>query len=182
MSKSMIVRAVSITGALALLGGATFANFSSAASNNGNTFGAGTLVLKINGQEPTSTGVFTLAKQVPGDTATQVLDLSNTGSVNAGSTVLNGITVTPNATGDLGEVLTLDLYKDVNGDGAIDVGDTIIHSGHLTDAAWTNHLLGFGLASSANQKVLAKITFDSAAGDSYQGKSVSFDFTFTANQ
>jgi hypothetical protein len=42
--------------------------------------------------------------------------------------------------------------------------------------------LGFALPSLGSQKVLATITFDSGAGDAYQGKSVSFDFSFIANQ
>jgi predicted ribosomally synthesized peptide with SipW-like signal peptide len=183
MSKSMIVRAVSITGALALLGGATFANFSSAASNNANTFGAGTMVLKINDQQPTSTGVFSLSDKAPGYVSNyQVLDLKNDGSVAAATVTLTGITVAPNAAGDLGEVLTLDLYKDVNNNGAYDGGDTLIHSGHLNHASWAALPLGFGIGATSNQNILAKLTFDSSATNSYQGKSVSFDMAFQEDQ
>jgi hypothetical protein len=186
MNKSIVFGIVTTFAVLAIIGGVAFANFSSSVSNNANTFGSGTLVLKVNDQAPTSTAVFTLPNEVPGFTATQVLDLKNTGSVGAATTVLTGITVTPHAVGDLGDVLTLSLVKDTDNDGVVDGGEPVILSAHLTtggsSSAWTNLPLGFALPSLGSQKVLATITFDSGAGDAYQGKSVSFDFSFIANQ
>lgn len=182
MNKKILFSAVSIVSALGLLVGATFANFSSQAGNNGNTFGAGTLTLKINGAgDSSSTKMFTVTDAKPGDSKTEVFDLSNSGTVDASSTTLTSLNVTPNASGDLGEVLTLQLYIDANNNNVFDAGDTLIHSGHI-NAGWSALPLGFGLAHGADQKVTATLTFDSAATDSYQGKSVSFDFTFTANQ
>jgi len=182
MNKKIVFSAVSIVSSLGLMVGATFANFSSTASNTGNTFGSGTLVLAINGLAAlASSHVFTVPNAVPGYSQTQVLDLSNTGSVNAGSTTLTGISVTPHATGDLGDALTLTLYRD-DGNGIYDAGDTQIATGHLVDPVWNNLNLGFGLLALGNHKVFAVLTFDSGAGDSYQGKSVSFDFNFQANQ
>ena len=186
MNKSIVFGLLSIFAVVAVVGGVAFANFSSSASNNGNTFGSGTLVLNINDQAPTSTKVFNLSNKVPGFAETQVLDLKNTGSVGAATTTLTGITVNPQAVGGLGDVLTLSLVTDTDNDGVVDVGEPVILSAHLTTAgnssAWTGLPLGFGLASGVSQKVLATLTFDSGADDTYQGKSVSFDFTFQANQ
>jgi len=189
MNNKLLVSAISITSALALMGGVTFALFSSTASNAGNTFGAGTMTLAINGVTGTaSTPVFTLPNKVPGFTATQMLILSNTGTVGAGTTVLTGININPNTAGNLGEVLTLTLYNDSNNNGVLDVGtDTVINSDHLIDSTWINKPLGFGLISSEQHQVFAVLSFDSDTNptgniNNYQGKSVTFDFNFRADQ
>jgi hypothetical protein len=164
------------------MGGVTFALFSSTASNSGNTFGAGTLALVVKNGSNVVSPAFTISNALPGYTETQVINLSNSGNVAAGSTTLASLNVTPNGSGDLGEVLTLDLYNDVNGNGIYDGPDTLIHSGHI-NSGWTETVLGFGLAASGgSHNLLAKLTFDSGAVNSYQGKSVTFDFNFRADQ
>lgn len=176
---------LSIFAVLTLVSGVTFALFSSAASNNGNTFGAGTLTLKINGAGgSSSTPVFNVSSAAPGDTSSQVIELSNAGTIAAASTKLTSIGLTPSPTPppNLGDKLTLDLYNDVNDNGSIDGGDTLINSAHLTDASWTNLSLGFALTASGHHKVIAKITFDSDADNTYQGTGASFNFNFLANQ
>jgi len=185
MSKSMIVRAASITAALALMGGATFATFSSAAANTANTFGAGTLVLKINGAgDSTSTKVFTIADAKPTDVfGPQVLDLSNTGTVNVATTKLTSIAVTPSGSPNVGDKLNLELWRDLDNTGTITDGDVQIGTTQpLTNAQWTNLDLGITLAASGHMKVLAIITFDTSADNTYQGKSATFDFNFYAEQ
>lgn len=165
-----------------LMGAGTFAAFSSSASNNGNTFGSGTLVLAIDGFGGSgSPAKFTVSEAKPGDVNVQVIDLSNVGSIGAGSVTLTGIGVTP-AGPSLGDVLTLELFNDVDNSGTINGGDIAIGTAHLTDSGWTNLPLGFGLPASGHHKVIARLTFDSAANDSYQNQSVSFNFNFVANQ
>ena len=190
MNKSIVLGLLSIFAVVAVVGGVAFANFSSSATNTGNTFGSGTLVLNINGTNPTSSPKFAVIKAVPGYSETQVFTLSNTGTVGAATTTLTGITV-PAAAGNLGDVLTLSLFMDNDNDGIFDTGETPIFSNHLTtlgsSSAWTGKPLGFGLAASGvvpgdSEKVFAVLTFDAGAGDEYQGKTVSFDFTFQANQ
>jgi len=186
MNKRIIFSGVSILSALGLMIGGAFAAFSSTASNNGNTFAAGSLVLAINGLGGTgSSPVFTVSNAAPGDvTGTQVLNLSNVGSVGAGTTVLTGISVTPTPVSpNLGDKLNLELWNDVNDDGIINGGDTQIGiTKPLTDAQWTSLSLGFGLPAGGHHKVLARITFDSSADNTYQSTSVSFNFNFQANQ
>jgi hypothetical protein len=182
MSKTMIVRAASITVALALMGGATFAAFSSANSNTGNSFGSGTMALKINTQSPTSTGMFHVTNAKPTDTSTQLLDFTLGGTVNAADVLLTNIGVTAGSP-NLGDKLMLELWNDIDTPGVVGGADTLIYGPHaLTDSFWTNKSLGWGLtAGLGNKPVLAKITF-ADADNTYQGTSVSFDLNFVANQ
>lgn len=185
INRRIIASGLSIVSALAVMGGATFAAFSSQASNNGNTFGAGSLTLQINGQSGSaSTPVFAISNAAPGATSTQVLNLKNSGTTNATSTELESIDVTVDAGNafNLGDELTLELYNDVNDDGLLDGGDTLISSGVLTNPGWANTPLGFGLNAGGDQNVLAKVTFNSGAGNIYQGMGVTFDFNFKASQ
>jgi len=183
MNNKLLVSAISITSALALMGGVTFALFSSTASNAGNTFGAGDMVLKINGSQTASTPIFTIANAKPDDVfGPQVIILTNTGSIAATSTTLTGITVTPTGSPNLGDKMTLVLYNDVDNSGTYTGGDTEIGSGHLTDLGWANLSLGFGLAASGQHMVLAKLTLDHDTDNTYHGTSVTFDFNFRADQ
>lgn len=185
MNSKIALSGLSILAALAIVGGATYAAFSSAASNTGNTFGAGSLTLKINGfGGSTSTPIFSVSNAAPGSSSGPLLlNLSNTGTVNGSTTKLTGIDVTPS--GDppnLGGKLTLTLYNDVDDNGTLTGPDTVIGSAHLTDPAWTNLSLGFGLAAGTDHGVLALLSFDSDADDSYQGTGVNFNLNFKLDQ
>lgn len=182
ITRKILFSLVTMFVVVAMMGVGTYAAFSSAASNTGNTFGAGTLTLKINDQvDSGSSPIFTLSNKKPGDVSDiQTLDLVNSGSL-TGTVKLVSITTTP-AAPNLGDVLKLDLYNDTNGNGSYDDGvDLIIHSENLTGAGWAD-LPMFTLTASESHKVFAKLTFDSDAGDTYQGQSVSFSFNFVANQ
>jgi len=190
MNKKIFFSSISIISALALMAGSTFAVFTSAASITVNTFGAGTLVLTINNSAgSTSTPVFNVTGATPRDvTNTQVLNLRNTGTVNSFTTTLTGIAVTPTvtvpATPNLGDKLDLELWNDVNDNNVIDPGtDTQIGlTAPLTAAQWTNLSLGFGINAGSHHKVLARITFNNTADDTYQGSSASFNLSFQASQ
>jgi len=185
MNNKLLVSAISITSALALMGGVTFALFSSTASNAGNTFGAGTMTLNINSfGGSTSSKIFNISNAKPTDVfGPQILNLSNTGTVGAATSTLTSITVSPSGSPNLGDKLNLELWRDLNDDGLINGVDTQIGvSKPLTDAQWTGLNLGIPLAVGANMKVLARITFDSSADYTYQGTSVTFDFNFRADQ
>lgn len=173
---------MSIVAALAMAGGAAFAAFSSSASNDGNTFGAGSLTLSINTQSPTSTGVFTITNAAPGDVETGLLVLKNEGSVDANGVSLLGIDING---GTLAPVLIMSLYLDNNGDGLVDGGDTLLAGpAPLDNPGWTNYSLpGFGgLSAGASKRVLAEIEFDQNANNSFQGQTINFDLNFQASQ
>lgn len=194
MNKQILLGLLSIFAVVALVGGTTFALFQSNASNNGNTFGAGTLVLNIkDAPGSTSTPLFTVTKAMPGDSFTQVIKLSNTGNIaiRNGSLILTKIDLTPTpASPDLGGKLNLELWKDNNNNGIIEPGaggDTLIGAIQpLTNSLWTGLDLGFGLSAfgeaGASQNVIAKITFDTSADSTYQSASDTFNFNFTSEQ
>jgi hypothetical protein len=178
INKKIALSLVSIAAALTVTGGAAYAAFTSEASNNGNTFGSGNMVLNLNGQPGgSSSPVFNVTNGTPGSTSTQVITLSNTGNVAASSVMLTGINVGGSTV--LGDELTLNIYNDVNGDGVKDGGDTLQGSAHITDPAWTNIPLGFGLAANGgSHQIIAEIVFDADAPNSVQGLNTSFNLNF----
>jgi len=177
---------LSIFTVVVLVGGVTFALFSSAASNNNNTFGAGTLTLSINTISGSgSTAIFSVSDLDPGEmTDVQKLDLKNGGTVDASDVKLTSIVVNPTpATPNLGDKLILTLYNDANNNNSYDAGiDLPIDTGALTSLGWADRSLGFGLTGGELHTIFAKILFDSSADDAYQGTSVDFAFNFLASQ
>lgn len=175
---------LSIALAFAVMGGAAYAAFTSVASNNGNTFGAGNLVLSIDGAaNATSTPKFTVANAFPGQVVDQPITLSNTGTVVSTTTVLSSVGHSSSSTPDLGNKLTLQIWDDVDGSGGINAGDVQKGSAHITDGAWSNIPLGFGLAASGgSHKVVARIIFDTDAGNTFQSSNSTFSLNFQTNQ
>ena len=190
MNRQITLGLLSIFAVIALVGGVTFAAFSSTASNEGNTFGAGTLTLWINGDGGSaSTDVFhLLTDKQPGYSITQALELKNNGTVDASSVKLVNIDLTPSPTpgsgvGNLGDKLTLVLWDDTDDSGTINNLEVAIRTAHLTDPLWSNQSLGFSTFTAGETRHLkAKLTFDSDADDTYQGTSATFNFNFQANQ
>lgn len=188
MNKRIVMGIMSILTAATMIGTATFAAFTSAASNEGNTFGAGTLTLTIDGQAGSaSTPVFGVTNAFPGMTpVVQSLLLANTGTTTATSVVLTGIDtldgniITPP---NLANKLTLELFVD-DGDNSFEPGtdDTQVGTTQvLSNAQWTGLNLGFGLGSA--KRVYLQISFPTGVDDNdYQGESLTFDFNFQASQ
>gem|GEM_PF-3241969 len=183
MNRKIVISAISILSSLTLMAGATFAAFTSSSSNTGNTFGSGTLTLTVTPQGgTTSTPAFTVTNIAPGDFQTKSITLANTGTVNATLTKLVSVGHSTSSSPDLGDKLTLQIYDDVNGNGAIDGGDVLKGTGHVNDGSLTNIDLGFGITAGGSHKIVAKVTFDSDATDTYQGKNSSFDLNFQTSQ
>lgn len=180
MNKKIAMSGLSIVAALTLMGGATYAAFSSDASNPGNTFGGGTLDLKINGVSLSgSTPVFTVPAIGTGQSVVQPIILSNGGTVNSVSTKLVNITHTGSVP-DLGDKLTLELIDDIDGNGVLDLTDPIRGTAHITDPAWANIDLGFGLGSP--HRVFARVTLDASTDNTYQGKTSNFSLNFSTSE
>lgn len=189
MNAKIVLSVLSIFSALTLMGGATFALFSSTVSNNSNTFGSGSLTLNVNSLPgTTSSPVFNVTGAGPGSsTSAQVLDLFNSGSVNASATKLTSIDITPSPMptppiSNLGKKSILELWDDVDNSSTINDGDRLINRTYLTSTSWKGLSLGFGLPAGGHHKIIAMITFDSTADDTYQNTSVSFNFNFEASQ
>lgn len=181
MNRRIIFSLISIASVVGMVGGSALAAFTSTASNNGNTFGAGSLTLSINtATGSSSTPVFAVTNAAPGDvSAIQTLNLKNEGSVLANTVTLTGIDLGGDAT--LANNLVLELAVDNNGNGLIDPTETV-NNQSLSHGSWTGLVLGFPLAGGASKPVLARITFDAGAPNSVQGTSASFNFNFQASQ
>jgi len=184
--------AVSIVTSLALMSGAAFAAFTAQATNTGNTFTAGTMTLLLNPTNNMSqtTPLFTVAGFMPGQSKAALITLKNNGSVDASHVVLHAINNNP-GTKDISPMLNLTLINDPSGDDTINNGNRVDPSGDdgviagptvITSTGWNDFDLGFALAQAASHQIVAVVTFDSSANDTFQGANTSFDLTFQANQ
>lgn len=87
----------------ALIGGGTFALFTSQATNDGNTAQAGTLSISdITGPLGDGSAAFTVSNMAPGDTGTATVTIKNNGSLDAWVAIDSAID-----TGDLAPVLDI---------------------------------------------------------------------------
>lgn len=166
-----------------MVAGATFAFFSSTASSIDNTFDSGTLTLEVqpNGND-VSSPAFTVSDVAPGDVNEKVIVLRNTGSIPSTSTFLADIEHSTTSNPDLADKLTLEIWDDVDNSGTVNVGDIQRGSAHISDAAWTNIDMGFGLAAGGEHKIIAIVTFDSNADNTYQNTNSTFTLNFQTNQ
>jgi hypothetical protein len=185
--KQILLSTLTIAAILISVTGASKALFTGTASNNGNTFGAGTLVLTINGAPGTaSTPVFTITNAAPGDTYNQILSLQNTGSIAASTLLLTSVVVTdskPDTSANLGNVLTTYIWEDTNENNMIDAGEpTWVNGVHLTSIPANLNLGALGVGAGSTRHFKVKLVFDTGAGNEYQGESISFNFNFQANQ
>lgn len=184
MNKKIAMSLMSIFAALTVTGGATFAAWTSTNTNQGNTFGAGDMVLQINSQGPVSTGVFALSNMVPGDVSDQPLTLANTGDADAATVKITGIPLAVNT--ELADKLTIMFFQDVDNNSVFSVGDVNLGSAHLSDPVWTTGggytLPGVTIAAGGSYLLGARITFDADADNSYQNKNLTFDINVTASQ
>lgn len=183
--KQIIFSVVIITGVLVAVAGSTGALFTSTASNQGNTFGAGTLILTINNVPGNaSSPIFNIENAAPGDSVDQVLTLKNEGTISASSLLMTSVEVidnVPATSTNLGEVLTTYIWEDTDNDGVIDAGEPTWVNGIHLNSIPPNLNLG-SLASGQMRNFKIKLVFDIGAGNEYQGESISFNFNFQANQ
>lgn len=186
MNKKIAMSTLSIFAALTIMGGATYAAFTSTDTNDGNTFASGELTLDVQVGGNSVTPAFAVTNAAPGQSFTQVINLINTGTLGSTSTVLQDIVFTiPSATvPDLADKLDLEIWDDVNGDGLLDGGDLLKGSAPLNSPAWSNIDLGFGInPSGGNHQVIARITMNAGADNTYQGTDAgTFQFMFTTSQ
>lgn len=176
----------------ALVGGATFAYFTSEATNSGNVFSTGTLAISIT--DPVEEVMFNVPNMKPGDQVSDTITIQNTGSLNfkfrgevTGNNYLAGGTfVVPGSAGCLSDVLNVVVTLiDTNGTPRSDV----IFTGTLSQ------LMASGLPAWAPPGVTepfqpdwtatyqVDITFNENADNDYQGSSFENGvITFTATQ
>ncbi|MEO8290794.1 MAG: TasA family protein [Gaiellaceae bacterium] len=153
------------------------ASFSASSANPSNTFAAGTLTI-LNSKE--GLAVLTASNMKPGDSATGTVDVQNTGSLSGAFTLSQSGIVDSDGSNPLSAKLNL-VVKDCgdfsSGTPTCDAGDPQKYSG--TIAAMGSNALGTFAASEKHRYEFA-VTFDSSAGNAYQGDTSSVQFDWNA--
>lgn len=185
MNPRILMSVLTILGVVALAGTGAYAAFSAQASNEGNTFGTGTLTLVINpNASPFPSPIFTVAGAKPGDTKDQSIQLKNTGTVDA--TVVKTTLPLTSGNSELANVLSIKYYVDSGIAGtpdAFDGTDTVLGEATLDNAVWNGYTLpGITIPAGTSTTIRALLTFSQSADDAYQNKNMTFSLGFQANQ
>jgi spore coat-associated protein N len=151
------------------------ANFTASAANPGNAFTTGTLLI---GNSP-SGALLTAGSLKPGDNASSTVDITNTGSL-AGDFALK----TSNVTGYAAllaqmDLVVLDCGAWTSTAPGCTTGTTTIYSGKVSGL--TNSSLG-NYAGGIKHRYKFTATLPSSTDDTYQGKTASVDFAWSATQ
>lgn len=157
----------------------SFAAWTATTNNNGNSVTTGTMT--FTNSRPSDAAIISVTGAKPGDTGTETVTLTNSGST-AMSSIQFRQTGTP--TNTVGTDLKLKI-TDSNGYCVWPDKAAGPCSGY---GAWTHADLTTGvtvpgtLAAAASRTFTFDWQFDTAAGNATQGKSASFDATWTGNQ
>ena len=187
MGSMMLVALVGL-----LLGAGTVTYFSDTETSGGNSFAAGTLDLKVDGNDNPISAYFSVSNVEPGDSDEVVISLSNAGSLDGNAkihvkNVVNnpGETPEPEPTADNGELganLLITILYDVNGDGDYDDdGETIVSDTPLDDLDCTSYDLG-PLPAGASRNLKISWSIPSDTGNEIMGDIVGFEIEFSLEQ
>jgi hypothetical protein len=156
------------------------ANFSASSANPSNTFTAGTLTMSNSND---AAAVLTASNWKPGDTSTGTVDIQNTGSL-AGTFSLSRTALNnsdgSNPLSDKIDLVVKDCGDYSSGTPTCDAGDPVKYSGTLS-AMTANAALGSYAANEKHRYQFAA-TFNSSAGNAYQGDNSTATFTWDAVQ
>ena len=156
------------------------ASFTATSANPSNTFAAGTLSI-LNSQE--GLAVLTASGMNPGDSATGTVDVQNSGSLSGAFVLSRSNIVDSDAVHPMSAKLDL-VVKDCgdfsSGTPSCDAGDPVKYSGTL-DAMSGSSALGT-YAANEKQRYEFTATFNSSAGNQYQGDNTSATFQWDAVQ
>lgn len=143
----------------ALIGGGTFALFTSSASNSGNTFAAGTVHISLN--NPDGTKYFNISNMAPGDSGSNTVTVTNDGTLDLRY--------------DIAESLTGAL---ASGDNPLQVTIKDKDGNVITPGAANNRVLAAG----ASETLTVEYALPKDAGNEYQSQSASLGLTMNAEQ
>ena len=154
------------------------ASFTASSANPSNTFAAGSLSI-LNSKE--GLAILTMSGMKPGDSQTGTVDIQNTGSLSGAFTVSQSGIVDSDGSNPMSAKLDL-VVKDCgdfsSGTPTCDVGDPVKYTG--TIAAMGSTALGTFAANEKHRYEFA-VTFNSGAGNAYQGDSSSVQFDWNAS-
>jgi len=192
-TKSILVSLLIICVAAILISAATYASFSDTETSEDNTFTAGTLDLKVDGNDDPIARYFNVSNAKPGDTGNAEINLNNSGSIDGSAHLVVRDVVNTEGTnpepetdiaepGDLGPALLITIEYDANGDGDYDdTGETIATDTSLNDLDTQNKSLGT-LSAGVSKKVKISWSLPATTGNEVQGDEAAFDIEFSLNQ
>ena len=156
------------------------ANFSASSANPSNTFTAGTLTMD---NSKDAAAILTASNWKPGDSQQGTVDIQNTGSLAGTFTLSKSALNNSDGSNPMSDKINL-VVKDCgdfsSGTPTCDVGDPTKYTGTLT-AMGSNIALG-SFAANDKHRYQFTATFDSSAGNVYQGDSSTATFTWDAAQ
>lgn len=160
LKKTMATAMVTTALGASLIAGGSYAIFTSSAQNTGNTFAAGTVIIKLDKADVPAEKYFNLTNMAPGDSEIQPVTVSNAGSLEL------RYDLTLAVGGDLGtgdKKLEITAYSDAAGTVALNAADRV-------------------LAVGGSETIYVKVTLPKEAGNEYQGKSGTASIKVDAEQ
>jgi spore coat-associated protein N len=147
--------------------------FTSSTSNTGNIVGSAFLDISMTPANPTL--IYNVSNLVPGDTATRLVQIHNSGNVDF--TYKISLSANPGTTplwtyGDLSKTLQIEVKDNDSG--------TVYYSGPISGLATPTS--DITLAAGQTQNLQFKITFPEEAGNEFQNHQETLTFTFSATQ
>lgn len=156
------------------------ATFSAQTANPSNSFASGTLTMS---NSLNNAAILTASGMKPGDSSTGTVDVENTGSLSGVFTLSRTNLTDSDATNPMSSKLNV-VVKDCGnfsaGTPTCDAGDPSKYSGTLGNMS-SSVALGTYAASEKHRYEIA-VTFDSTAGNEYQGDNSSARFQWDATQ
>lgn len=156
------------------------ASFTAQTANPSNTFSSGTLSM-VNSKE--NTAVLTASGMAPGDSASGTVDIENSGSVEGTFSLSRSDLVDSDAINPMSAKIDL-VVRDCgdfgSGAPACEAGDPVKYSGTLAAMSTSSALGDFAAGEKHRYEFVA--TFNSSAGNVYQGDSTSSTFQWDAVQ
>jgi spore coat-associated protein N len=155
----------------------TGADFSATSANPNNTFTAGTLTMS-NSDAPGA--ILTAANMKPTDSTSGTVDIENSGSLPGTFTLSRSALTNSDGTNPMSDKMNM-VIDDCGTDATCDGSDVNIYTGTLTAMGSGPYALGT-FAAGEEHRYEFTATFDTSAGNAYQGDNTSATFTWDAVQ
>ncbi len=186
MNKKIIFSGMSILAALALMGGATFAFFSSSATSSGNVFASGTLQLQLDDNNDAAATTITASiggpNMAPGDSTSGFISMHNNGTIDIAKVKL-GATETVPSSPDLAGQLNI-TSATIGDDQACSVNPHAV-TGLTTLAALNSAPISMNnsaIVAGGTKYLCMTFTLDNSTDNTYQGKTITETFNFEGDQ
>ena len=196
--KKILMSLMAIALVVGLVGAGVVASFSDEETSTGNTFTAGTLDLKVGGQDDPNVVALDIGPMAPGATGYNTWAVTNTGNIAGGftltvGTISNdpGTTPEPEDTPDNGELsgnLMVILFEDTNNDGVFGGTDVELYGDGSGGMALLSGMPGDydpadpAVSGGSTVYITLRYALSADTGNVVMGDSSTFDITFSLIQ